>query len=128
MKTITREELIEIADFGFNSYLFVSDRVYKTVSESDIKKIEKIMKIVRNLFPYKPETRDCDDFAKIAKTVQILFCPGRAFGEIYANNLGTENRHALNIFINENKQKKYYEPQSGKVFDTTPTGFVETKF
>ena len=125
---ITSAELREIVDFGPGSHLTVSDREYKTVSETDIKKIEKKMKIIRALFPYKPETRDCDDFAKIAKTVQILFCPGRAFGEIYANNLGTENRHAVNIFINDKKQKKYYEPQSGKVFDTTPTGFIETNF
>lgn len=127
MKTIKSADLRKLVKFE-NSHTITADRTYRLVSENDIRRINKYMKIFRFFFPYRKEKRDCDDFALIGKAIQVIVCPGRAWGEIHANNLGQEERHAVNIFIDENKEIKYYEPQSGKIFQTEPSGIIETKF
>jgi hypothetical protein len=126
MKTYTEAEIVEIINQNREEKnegeLYVSDNSFKPFSAFDRLKLFFITKIT-TLKPYKSEIRDCDDFADITKGRVADFMPGRAFGTIWAENLPNVNGyHALNFYIDQNKEMWIYEPQNGKRYQTKLSG------
>jgi len=117
----------EIADILYMNYdgnhkqelhLHRDDRMYNLLTKKDEKILRTALLPVRML-PYKPELRDCDDYAHFAAAMQRLILPGRAFGRCDAEGFGHVNGafHALNFWINQNQEIVFYEPQSNKIIE-----------
>lgn len=96
------------------THIFISDNSVKTVDAAKLRQIKAVLFILR-LIPYSEQRRDCDDFAKLAVGIIRLFFPTYAFGEIWADGIGSSGgRHAMNFFITDEKKIVLYEPQNGK--------------
>ena len=122
MKTISKDELEQLLKSKGIEHIDVSDNEYVLMSEKDIKRAKRILFLI-SLLPYRPQKRDCDDYAAFADALVRFFFGNMAFGIIWAEGLGnTQGYHAANFFITEEKQLKLYEPQNGKIFVFTPTG------
>jgi len=116
----------EIADILYKDYdgnheqeyhLHQDDRFYKPLTKKDEKILRTLLLPVR-LLPYKPELRDCDDYATFAAAAQRLLLPGRAFGRCDAVGFDHVNgNHALNFWINAEHELVFYEPQQNKIIE-----------
>jgi len=127
MKTITTTEFRDILKAHGVENINLADREYKLMTEKDIKKMKRLLWLI-SLLPYKPESRDCDDYSDFAKAVIRFFFGNIAFGVIWAHGLGnTAGYHSANFFMDENKKLHVYEPQNAKIYDFKPTGaFIKT--
>ena len=122
MITIENEELRDLLKTAGVEHIDISDNDYILFSEKDVRKLKRILFLI-SLLPFRPERRDCDDYAKFAAALVRFFFGNAAFGEIWADGISnTQGYHAANFFITENKELKIYEPQNTKIFDFLPTG------
>ena len=122
MKTITATELKDILKSKGVEHADIADDEYVLMSEKDLKKAKRILFFI-SLLPYRPQKRDCDDYAKFAAALVRFFFGNAAFGEIWGDGLGnTQGYHAANFYITEEKELKLYEPQNRNTYEFKPTG------
>jgi hypothetical protein len=122
MKTITNAELQTILKKAGVERADLADSEYILFSEKDIKRLKRVLFLI-SLLPYKPQARDCDDFAAFAYAVARFFFGNAAFGIVWADGLGnTKGYHAANFYITEEREIKLYEPQNTNVYEFKPTG------
>lgn len=91
--------------------IYLSDRHYELIQIKELKAFLKIDKT--NMWTYKKETRDCDDFSFGAHFRVKQFFPGACFGIVWSKS------HAYNIAIlrGDGKPEIYFvEPQTDRIF------------
>ena len=112
--TYNISEVLTILKSEFpDANIFLSDEIYEKISLPDLK--EFLRKDDTNLYRYKPELFDCDDFSyRLMGNVSIPGLSGIPFGIVWTI---TENGgHALNCFIDEREQVWLVEPQTDEAF------------
>ncbi len=97
--------------------LWLSDGAAVLINDADMKNFLENNPV--NNRKYITEYHDCDDYSfELMGDVSDIF-PQGAFGMVWGNRLGDGAAHAWNFYINQDKQVKYVEPQTDKIFDPT---------
>lgn len=112
---------------NFNCDVVLPDEEYYLETEDKIREI--IKKDKTDQLTYRPEAFDCDDFAYILKSTfvkeayrdQKRLAPF-AFGFVYGYYKG--GGHAVNIYVNSDKQVKMIEPQSDRDIQLEKVFFI----
>ena len=90
--------------------IFLSDTVYRLCDTADME--EFLAEDRTDVYKYRKESYDCDDFAY--RLMGQLSVPGwadLAFGIVWTD------QHALNVFVDEDKEVWFIEPQSDAIFE-----------
>ena len=88
--------------------IVIMDRKYRLIKEKEIFNFLKLDLL--DLKFYSADYNDCDDYAiRLFGRIKEK-AKGLAFGFIISDS------HAYNMFINENKEVKFLEPQSDKIY------------
>ena len=96
-----------------NASILLSDLEYEKISKEDL--IKFLRSDDTDLYQYKPEIFDCDDFSyRLMGQLSIPGYSGIPFGIVWTKT--PRGGHALNCFIDENCNVWLVEPQSDKVF------------
>jgi len=93
--------------------IFISDTKYMIPRLADIIEFLKI-----NIFKFRqyvPDRFDCDNYSFSLMGMSTNVLSGYAIGIIWVNT-GRGSKHALNFFIEKDKQITYIEPQTNKIF------------
>jgi len=115
---ITDSEIYNIFK-GKTSNIWTSDASYDTARKKDIEKFLSL-----NYFrfrQYVPEKYDCDNYSFALMGMFTYLMSGYAVGIAWVET--GNGAHALNFFIDENKEFWYIEPQNNNIFqevDYTP--------
>ena len=106
---LTQAELSKLLHKKFGRVaIFLSDRIYKTCAQSDIKELLKFDET--NKMGFVPETRDCDDFAyRLMGQFSTPEWSALAFGIVWTD------KHAMNCFVDNNKEFHFIEPQTDRL-------------
>ncbi len=106
---LTQAELSRLLRKKFGRVaIFLSDRIYKTCTQSDIEEFLKFDET--NKMGFVPETRDCDDFAyRLMGQFSTPEWSALAFGIVWTD------KHAMNCFIDNNKEFHFIEPQTDRL-------------
>lgn len=109
-KNIDNKSLTEILK-PLGGALYLSDRQYKLVAKSEIKRF--LAQDKTDLLNYVSEYFDCDDFAY--RLMGQFSMPGwaeLAFGIAWGN---FPKPHAINLFVDGNKKVWFIEPQNDEI-------------
>ena len=112
---ITSSDLIEILNNKFpNIMIGISDSKYKLCSKDNIEDFLKVDQT--NNFSYIEDYRDCDDYAFIllGEIKKSSFGP-IPFGFAWVDT--NSGFHAVNIFLDEERDLYVVEPQDDSIFD-----------
>lgn len=103
--------------FDKNIQIHLADGNYYLPSVPEVKEILDDDDL--NLTKYIPEVSDCDDYSLLLKAEFVVrqnmyrkespYCFGEIWGEF-------PNPHAINIFIDNNHQVWFVEPQTDEIF------------
>jgi len=96
------------------SRMNITDISYFVTNEDTIKNylsfnIFRHIKYVANIY-------DCDNYAISVLAIFKNLLPECAFGMAFVTRPKLNDRHALNFFINENKEVIWVEPQTNKIY------------
>lgn len=105
-------------------YIFISDSVYYCVSQNHV---ETVLEKIKDR-KYRLEVYDCDDFSFTAKgkmaddgyEMEVNW----AFGVVWVLIPSMGVGHALNFYVDFNKNVKLYEPQTNESYDEFPPDWV----
>jgi hypothetical protein len=98
----------------YTDNVWISDAIYSTSRKKDIEQFLKY-----NVFrfrEYVPEKYDCDNYSFALMGMFTYLLSGHAIGIVWVET--PRGAHALNFFIDENKELWYIEPQTNAIFQT----------
>lgn len=130
---LTNTEIADIIQTKFKmdrSKIFIGDKNYLAYPLETLKKF--LEKDLADKIKYRSEVLDCDDFARILQgrerewfgRTQIENCGGSTFGCVWGDLRPTEESinpsyHAMNFFIDSDKNLWMVEPQTDKIREVT---------
>ena len=104
---ITEQEIKDILPSG---YKIILDKEYILPSDDDVLSAVKSFIEKRGVFKFKSGARDCDNAA-----VEML---AGMSGKGWPFALAVLEGHAVCLYINDKKEVKYIEPQTGEPMET----------
>jgi len=115
LEKISKEEVFSIVNAEFpKGTKFISDANYKTISKEEMMRFLK--EDITDKYLYVSEYYDCDDFSfKLMGEVSNPDWGCLPFGIIWVKE-PVDTYHALNCFIDKNREMWIIEPQNDRIY------------
>ena len=113
---IDASEILTIlrAELGESCRIYLSDFNYKTTTKSELRRF--LNSDETDLYTYQSEYFDCDNFSyRLMGNLSIPNWAALPFGILWVG-LPNGGGHALNIFIDKNREVWIVEPQNDRVY------------
>jgi len=108
----------------------LSDSHWDLISREQMQKVIDLNRFTTSNYSFQSRVRDCDDYSFALMGMVRKLLPGVCFGIVWVDVVNSKGvlqyKHAINFFIDSNKQLWFVEPQINMIF--SPSSVVKPFF